>query len=120
DPEVLHALLRGVRVDLASAEAAAASAERIRAALSLAHAGNGANGNGHGRAVNIRTRYDEKSERHQLVVERLHHGNLKTCVLDDDFFLSGDYRQIEQTGQLLEGLIGEGAVIRRDDKEQPV
>ncbi|HXC40540.1 MAG TPA: DNA gyrase subunit B, partial [Burkholderiales bacterium] len=83
DPEVLHALLRGVRVDLASAEAAAASAERIRAALSLAHAGNGANGNGHGRAVNIRTRYDEKSERHQLVVERLHHGNLKTCVLDD-------------------------------------
>ena len=68
----------------------------------------------------VSTRFDEKQERHRLVIERNVHGNTRTCVIDDDFVLSGDYHQILQTSQLLEGLIGPGAFIIRGDKQQAV
>jgi DNA gyrase subunit B len=110
DGEVLLALLRGVKLDLSSAQAAGASALRLKQALV------DVNGNG----VNIRARYDEKNERHQLVVERTHHGNIRTSVLDEDFLLSGDHQQIDQTAQMLEGLIGPGAEVRRDEKHVAV
>jgi DNA gyrase subunit B len=75
-----------------------------------------ANGNG----VNVSARYDGKNERHQLVIERTHHGNVRTSVLDEDFLSSGDYQQLNRIAQLLHGLIGSGAVIKRDDKEEGV
>ena len=114
DPQALHVLATGVRVDLSSAQSAGASALRLKQAL--AERGE-KNSNG---GVGVRARYDEKSERFQLVIERNHHGNMRSSVLDADFFLSGDYRQLETTSQLLEGLINVGAVVRRDDKEQAV
>ncbi|OGA26668.1 MAG: DNA gyrase subunit B [Betaproteobacteria bacterium RIFCSPLOWO2_02_FULL_65_24] len=110
DGEVLFALLRGVKLDLTSSQGAGASALKLKQALAEASA------NG----VNIRARYDEKNERHQLVIERTHHGNIRTSVLDEDFLLSGDYRQIESTAEMLQGLIGPGAEMRRDDKHMPV
>jgi DNA gyrase subunit B len=76
-------------------------------------------GNGNG-GVNVRARYDEKNERYQLLFERNHHGNMKATVLDEDFLVSGDYKQIETTARMLDGLIGSGAVVSRDEKEQPV
>ena len=114
DPEVLHALARGIRVDLSSADLAAASALRLKQAMVDRGASNGNGG------INIGARYDEKSEQHKLVIERNHHGNIRISVLDEDFFLSGDCQQIEKTGELLEGLVGSGAIIRREEKEQPV
>jgi len=113
DSEVLRALVRGVKLDISSAQAAGASALKLKQALPQARA----NGNG---GINVRARYDEKNERHQLLIERNHHGNTKTTVLDEDFLVSGDYRQIESTAKLLAGLIGVGAVVSRDDKVQPV
>jgi DNA gyrase subunit B len=109
DPEALRALTRGVKIDLVNAEAAAASAQALQRSMA-------ANGNG----VEVRARYDEKNERHQLVIERTHHGNIKTSRLDDDFMLSGDYQQIKRLAEMLEGLIGPGARVRRDGKEQEV
>ncbi len=114
DPEALHALASGARVDLASAESAAASAISLKQAM--IDKGD-KNGNG---GVNIRARYDEKTERHQLLIERNHHGNIRNSLIDGDFILSGDYQQLEKTAELLNGLIGTGAVMRREDKEQPV
>ena len=110
DETVLRALAGGVKVDLSSAQGAGASALRLKQAMTE----NGGNG------VSLRARYDEKNERHQLVIERTHHGNVKTSVLDEDFLHSGDYRQIEATAQLLEGLVGPGAVASREDKQAPV
>jgi DNA gyrase subunit B len=114
DPQALHALATGVKVDLSSAQSAGASALRLTQAM--ADKGD-KNGNG---GVSIRARYDEKTERYQLIIERNHHGNIRSSILDEDFFLSGDHKQLETTAQLLEGLVGPGAVIRRDDKEQAV
>jgi DNA gyrase subunit B len=109
DGEALAALMRGVKVDLSSPEAAGASALRLKQAMA-------ANGNG----VNVGARYDGKNERHQLVIERTHHGNVRTSVLDEDFLSSGDYQQLNRIAQLLQGLIGPGAVIKREDKEEAV
>ncbi len=114
DPEALLALASGAKVDLSSAQAAGASALKLKEAM--VDKGD-KNGNG---GVNIRARYDEKSERHQLLIERNRHGNIRNSLIDEDFILSGDCQQLEKTAALLNGLIGAGAVVRREDKEQPV
>ena len=113
DSEALRGLMRGVGVDLSSAQMAGASALKLMQAMPQG------NDNGKG-GVNVRVRYDEKIERYQLLIERNHHGNIKATVLDEDFLVSGDYKQIETTAKMLKGLIGSGAVVARDDKEQPV
>jgi DNA gyrase subunit B len=70
--------------------------------------------------VTVEARFDDKTERWQLNVERTLHGNLKTGILDEEFLLSGDYQQIRRTAQLVSGLIGNGAMIRRGEKSQAV
>jgi DNA gyrase subunit B len=107
DSEVLHTLLNDVVIDLSGAAAAQKSADDIKAALP---------GNG----VSIVAELDEKTEHRRLRISRMHHGNLKVSVLDEDFLVSGDYRQIRQTAQLLHGLLHEGAFIRRGDRQQAV
>jgi len=109
DAEALGALMRGVKVDLSSPQSAGASALRLKQEMT-------ANGNG----VNVSARYDGKNERHQLVIERSHHGNVRTSVLDEDFLSSGDYQLLNRIAQLLQGLVGPGAVIKREDKEEGI
>jgi DNA gyrase subunit B len=109
DAEALNALMRGAKVDLSSPESAGASALKLKQAMS-------SNANG----ININARYDSKTERHQLVIERSHHGNVRTSVLNEDFISSGDCQQLNRIAQLLHGLVGPGAVVRRDDKEEAI
>ena len=107
DEGALYAILQGARIDLADAESARASAVRLAAKL----------GNGDVRVV---VRYDEKLERQQLVIERNRHGNLRSSVIDEDFILSGDHRQITAAAQLVEGLIGPGAFVQRGEHQHAV
>jgi DNA gyrase subunit B len=107
DSEVLHALLaHDIEVDTSNEAAASASAKRIAVRLSS--------------QVRIEVRFDDKHERWMLAVIRMRHGNLRTGRIDEDFLLSGDYLQIRRTAQMIAGLIGEGAVIRRGDKSLAV
>ena len=110
DVEALHAILKGVRITLAGEQEAVNSAARLEQVMSEG----GRNG------MVVRARYDEKNERYQLLVERNHHGNTKTSVINEDFLLSGDFRQIEATAAMLEGLIGAGAEVVRDEKRAVV
>jgi len=108
DRDVLVAILRnGLKLDLHDAEAARASAERLEHVLADME-------------MVVTPRFDEKHERHRLLIERSVHGNSRRCVIDEDFLLSGDYQQLLGTAQLLEGLIGPGALITRGEKRQPV
>ena len=103
DGDVLHALLaHDIAVDTSSEAATRDSAERIATHLSS--------------EVRIESRFDDKHERWMLVVLRMRHGNLRTGRIDEDFLLSGDYVQIRRTAQMISGLMGEGATIRRGDK----
>jgi DNA gyrase subunit B len=107
DRESLIALLRGVQIDLSRRETAEASAEALLAAL----VGNG---------VRVRADFDGKTDRYQIRIERSWHGNLRTSNIDTEFVASGDYAQIRQTAEMLRGLVGVGATVRRGEKSQPV
>jgi DNA gyrase subunit B len=109
DEEALAAFKRGVKVDLSSAQSAEASAVRLKQAMAT-------NGNG----VSVRARYDEKHEQHQLVIQRSHHGNTRTSVLDEDFLQSGDYEHLDRLSQVLNSAVGPGAMVMREDKQQPI
>jgi DNA gyrase subunit B len=111
DSEVLHTLLNDVVIDLSSAAAAKKSADDIKAALPAA------SGNG---SVVIAAEFDDKTERQRLRISRIHHGNPKVTLLDEDFLVSGDYRQIRETAQTLRGLLHAGAYVKRGERTQQV
>ena len=103
DSEVLHALLaHDIELDLSDEAAASESAASIAARVSP--------------EIRIEARFDDKNERWTLVIIRMRHGNQKLGRIDEDFLVSGDYQQIRRTAQMISGLIGDGAVIRRGEK----
>ena len=103
DGEVLHALLaHDLPVNLSDEAATRASAEGLSAHLSG--------------EVALSAMFDEKHERWVLSIARMRHGNQRTGRLDEDFLLSGDYGQIRRTAQLIAGLVGDGATIRRGER----
>jgi DNA gyrase subunit B len=107
DREVLNAMLRGVRVDLARSDAAKASAEALADALA-------------GSGIKVGSHFDTKTERYQIRIERTRHGNVRFTTIDAEFVQSGDYAQIRQTAEMLRGLVGVGAYVRRGEKQQTV
>ena len=107
DEQVLYALLRGVRLDLSDAAHAQASAAALQTAV-------------RNQTIQVSARYDEQTERWLLEFSRIQHGNVKMTRLDQDFIVSGDFEQIRRTGELLHGLMGEGARVRRGDHDRPV
>ncbi|PTM03756.1 MAG: DNA gyrase subunit B, partial [Bacteroidetes bacterium] len=64
--------------------------------------------------------YDQEESAYRLEVNKYVHGNLESCVIDAEFLGSGDYRQINSMSTMLQGLIGEGAMIKRGEKEASV
>jgi DNA gyrase subunit B len=107
DREALLAVLGGVQIDLTSRARAEASAEALEAAIG-------------GEGVAVAPHFDQKTDRYQVRIERTRHGNVRMSTIDTEFVHSGDYAQIRQSAELLRGLIGEGAYVRRGDKRQPV
>jgi len=107
DAGALRAMLRGVEVDLSSAEATARSAKALAAALE-------------GDGVSIEPQFDESTESHRLSVRRMLHGNLRMTVVDQDFLESGDCAQIRKTAGLLQGLLRAGASVQRGEHRTAV
>ncbi len=107
NPDVLHAVVRhNLKLDLSSEAAARNSAELV------------------GQFVNHGTRivpkFDDIQERWILRIERMHHGNLKVGLIDEDLLLSGDYLQIKRMAETLGDLFGAGAIIARGEKKQVI
>lgn len=108
DEEVLHALLKQpTALDLSDDKAAARSARAIMSLLT-------------GSAIKVEAKVDEKTERYVLAISRTQHGIVHHSYIDADFVQSGDYAQIERTAKVLQGLLGEGAYIKRGEHAQPV
>jgi DNA gyrase subunit B len=104
---VLQYLLTDPHVDLSNEKAATQTARRIGTALADA-------------GIVIEARYDDKSERHLLAITRLQHGNTRATTLDADFLQSGDFEQIKKTAEVLHGLIGAGAYVKRGEHSQTI
>ena len=104
DPQALHAMLNGVRVDLASEAAAKASAQALQKSIGDDD-------------VSVEARYDAATETRRLVIVRMHHGTPHVTAIDGDFLASGDAAQIRAAADVLQGLLHPGAVIRRGEKQ---
>jgi DNA gyrase subunit B len=106
-PDVLQAVLQhNIEVDVSSEAAARATADAI------------------GRRVNSGTtivpHFDTASETWELRIERMHHGNVKTGIIDEDFTESGDYAKLKKMAEALTGLFGPGGEAKRGEKTQAV
>ena len=107
DAEALHALIaHDIALDLSSEAAAQEGMTRLGRVLSD--------------KLQVRAVFDEKSERWQLRLEKMRHGNLRVSMIDEDFLVSGDYAQLRKTAGLLAGLVGADATVRRGEKSQAV
>jgi DNA gyrase subunit B len=108
DEEVLHALLRHApEFDLSDADKSRASAARLAELLDDAN-------------LSVEARFDEKLDRFVLAINRMQHGVVRHTYIDADFLQGGDYAQIRRTAQLLHGLLGEGAYVKRGDHRKSV
>ncbi|MEO8992364.1 MAG: DNA topoisomerase (ATP-hydrolyzing) subunit B [Nitrosospira sp.] len=105
DSEVMHTLLQYPEIDLSSERLAAESAARLAAHVS---------------SVKIAPEYDVATEEFRLKVSRMHHGNVRVSYLDQEFLQSGDYVQIKQTAEVLDGLMGPTAYVKRGDQKRAV
>jgi DNA gyrase subunit B len=107
DESVLRALQDLGELDLTTETGANTAAEKLRPLLG--HTGS-----------EVIVGFDQETASYRLEVNKYVHGNLQCCVIDPDFMASGDYRQISRVSVMLQGLLGEGAVIKRGEKQQPV
>jgi len=107
DPAVLFALLKRPEIDLSDAPSAKKSAAALTTLVPKDE-------------LQIEAQYDEKNERYQLLIKRTQHGNLRLTSLDQDFLQSGDYAQIKRTAQMLHGLLGNGAYVKRGEQQLQV
>ncbi len=107
NPEVLKALVQyNLKLDLSGEESTKISAELVAKHLPA--------------TIRIVPRFDDIQERWTLRVERMHHGNLKVGLIDDDLLLSGDFMQLRRTAEMLADLFGPGAYMARGEKKQLV
>jgi DNA gyrase subunit B len=68
--------------------------------------------------VSVFAQFDERTDKHQLLIHRLHHGNVKVSTIDADFVHGADYPILVNAALTFKGLIAEGAEIRRGEGER--
>jgi DNA gyrase subunit B len=110
DEAVLRAILHVGTIDLTSEAKAEKVAQEIRERLI----------NKSTEKSEVIVSLDEETKSYKLAVNKFVHGNLESCVIDALFLSSGDYQQLLKTSQMLDGLIGEGAVIQRGEKSETI
>ena len=70
--------------------------------------------------INFEVKHNEGSNKYFIEINQFIHGNLQISKLDEEFLLSGEYRQIIKSAELTKNLIGEGGEISRGEKSQEV
>lgn len=108
DQDVLYALLQIPAIRLDHREGAAAAAENLSRELNKLG------------PVKVVPHKEEESDCWRLEIIKDRHGVKLTTYLDARFVDSGDYDPLRQTAEILTGLIGEGAEIRRGSARAPV
>jgi len=109
DAGLLYALLALPSADLTSKDGAKAASAALSKELTRL-----------GTPAKITAEYDEDNEFYKLLVVKTRHGITFTTELDHEFFHSGDYAQLHKVAQVLDGLIGKGAEMRRGENKKPI
>ena len=105
DDAALQAIVNGVQLkmdDAASAEASALSLSQVIPSPD----------------VSVFAQFDSRTDKHQLVIHRRHHGNVKVSVIDADFVHGADYPLLVNAAITFKGLLGEGAMVIRGEGEK--
>ena len=110
DEAVLRAILHVGAIDLTSEPKVEKVAQAIRERLI----------NKSTEKSEVIVSFDEETKTYKLAVHKFVHGNLESCVIDALFLSSGDYQQLLKTSQMLDGLVGAGAVIQRGEKSESI
>ena len=105
DRAALSAIMTGVTLDLTTQDKAEASAQAMAKAINDP-------------AVKVGVRSDDLSDKHALRIERMHHGNVQVTSIDADFVASADYATLASSAATFQGLMGEGALVRRGEGER--
>src|SRR5690606_24711072 len=115
DEDSLSAIAEGVTLNLETEESTRASAQALEAALYDPADPN---------VVKVVVEANEAGDSWRLLVQRLHHGNIRVSVFDRAFVRGADYAVLAKAGATFTGLLGEGAVVMRGEgdrrKEKPV
>ena len=103
DSSILKAIYLCGEINLDSEEAALSYVEKLKNSSSIEN-------------INFDVKKNPNSEKFMIEINQFRHGNLITSALDEEFLLSGDYKQIIKTSSLTKDLIQEKATISRNDK----
>ncbi|MCY7387113.1 MAG: DNA topoisomerase (ATP-hydrolyzing) subunit B [Burkholderiales bacterium] len=103
DPEVLRGMMNCPRLDLGTSESASKAAVWLSDAVGAS-------------TVTVKVEQDEAHDAYRLRCVKTLHGNTRETVIDNTFIETGDYEQIVKTALTLNGLIREGAEIKRGEK----
>lgn len=107
DRDVLQALLNHVVIDLSSKENSEDSVRALSEFLSTTE-------------YQLISQFDERTESYRIVIQKQVHGNMLVSQIDQSFVEGGDYAQLRKTGQVLNGLLGNGAFVQRGEQKQAV
>jgi DNA gyrase subunit B len=107
DRDVLHALLKGVTLDLSDRAAAEESARVLAAAVDDP-------------ALAVEVGVNEATEALRLVIVRREHGTVRVSSVDQEFLQSSDCAQIRATARALSGLLHKGAYVARGEQKRAV
>ena len=103
DASILKAIYLCGEIDLDSEDAALSYVEKLKTSSSIEN-------------INFDVKKNPNSEKFMIEINQFRHGNLITSILDEEFLLSGDYKQIIKTSSLTKDLIQEKATISRNEK----
>ena len=107
DEVVLRSLLHIPALELGTEAAAETAAKALRAQLA-------------DYGCEIKVGFNQETASYRLEINKYLHGNLQCSIIDPELLASGDYRQIRKSADMLHGLLGEGASIKRGEKQQVV
>ncbi|NYT58486.1 DNA topoisomerase (ATP-hydrolyzing) subunit B [Alcaligenaceae bacterium] len=109
DIEALSAMAEGVEINLTDAEQADASALRLFKAIDDPAVPNG---------VSVNAEANEEGDAWRLVLNRMHHGNVRVSIFDRGFVRGADYAVLSKAAQTFTGLMEPGARIARGEGER--
>jgi DNA gyrase subunit B len=117
DADALRALLDGCELKLGQQSDAEASAEALQKAMAryrslVEQLDTDAS------AV-VTAQFNDSEDAWVLRIDRHHHGNIRTCLIDPHFLLSSDYLTLQSCAKNLGGFIqDQGAEVRRGEGER--
>jgi DNA gyrase subunit B len=112
--EFLEALLEVPEVKLVTEQEAESAAQRLNDILQLRQGGE------NHAAITLQHEVDDLTGNFRLRILKTDHGVVHAFFMDSEFLTSGDYERIKAVAHLFQGLVKEGAMVRRGEKGKSI